>query len=48
MACWEKEAVRHLFSISTTSVLASLARFLPPLFDDRLMTRMAARINLPS
>jgi short-subunit dehydrogenase len=30
-----------------TSLLVSLGRFLPPLFYDRLMTRMAARINLP-
>lgn len=30
-----------------TSLLVSLARFLPPLFYDRIMTRMAARINLP-
>jgi short-subunit dehydrogenase len=30
-----------------TSWLVMLARFLPPLFYDRIMTRMAARINLP-
>jgi short-subunit dehydrogenase len=30
-----------------TSWLVSLARFLPPLLYDRIMTRMAARINLP-
>ena len=30
-----------------TSWLVLLARFLPPLFYDRIMTRMAARINLP-
>ncbi len=31
----------------STSWLVSLARFLPPFFYDRIMTRMAARINLP-
>ena len=31
----------------STSWLVSLARFLPPLFYDRIMTRMAARVNLP-
>jgi hypothetical protein len=30
-----------------TSWLVMLARFLPPLFYDRIMTRMAARVNLP-
>jgi short-subunit dehydrogenase len=30
-----------------TSWLVSLARFLPPLLYDRIMTRMAARIKLP-
>jgi short-subunit dehydrogenase len=31
----------------STSLLVSLARLLPPFFYDRIMTRMAARINLP-
>ena len=31
----------------STSRLVALARFLPPLLYDRLMTRMAARIKLP-
>jgi short-subunit dehydrogenase len=31
----------------STSWLVALARFLPPLLYDRIMTRMAARINLP-
>ena len=31
----------------STSWMVSLARFLPPLFYDRIMTRMAARIKLP-
>jgi short-subunit dehydrogenase len=31
----------------STSWLVSLARFLPPLLYDRIMTRMAARIKLP-
>lgn len=30
-----------------TSVMVSMARFLPPRLYDRIMTRMAARINLP-
>ena len=30
-----------------TSWLVMLSRFLPPLFYDRIMTRMAARVNLP-
>jgi short-subunit dehydrogenase len=31
----------------STSLLVSLARFLPPIFYDRIMIRRAARINLP-
>ena len=31
----------------STSWMVSLARFLPPLLYDRIMTRMAARIKLP-
>src|SRR5262249_39631913 len=30
-----------------TSVMVKLARFLPPWLYDRIMTRMAARVNLP-
>jgi short-subunit dehydrogenase len=30
-----------------TSWLVMLSRFLPPLFYDRIMTRMATRVNLP-
>jgi short-subunit dehydrogenase len=45
------EAVRRGKRVASfpwsTAWLVSLARFLPPLLYDRIMTRMAARINLP-
>ena len=37
----------HWLTLAAAALLLLLARFLPPVLYDRIMTRVAARINLP-